>query len=314
MRQALPDIVRRAHAQQITYCAHQRQLSHRWLAPVQDELLARTRVARAAADREFHTLTAQVSALEPANIGEATPATYPVGFCHWICDAVWARLSTDVLVARLRRHGLLWQKVFCIGEGSYFQNVIQIGDYLLDPAHDSLDGCAVPVVCTSLATAPVENLDRWARYAAVARVYYQLDVYPNRYFPLLFPLVPFLAVRSSGRLELLYQQQLLFLLDVGEDWRRIRELMCEEVWRARALPAVCVQQLGALCHSGAFENFPFEFRPLDDAALVAALQEWQQLRSLAPKALARTLLELQRLVTLAAQRLRAANIIVPAPQ
>jgi hypothetical protein len=311
MQQALANLVNRARSQQITFGAEQRSLSQRWLEPVLDELLARTRRARTAADREFHSLTAQTPVCEPASFGEATPATYPIGFCQWICNAVWARLATDELVARLRRRGVLWKKVFCIGEGCYFQNVIQAGDYLIDPAFDSLDGRAIPVVCTPLATAPVENLDHWARYAAVARAYYHIDVYPNRYFPLLFPLVPFLAVRSSGRLELLFHQQQLFLLDLSEDWRRIRELTQTAEWQARTLPESGVQQLSRLCGDGSFEQFPCAFRPSDDHALLDALQDWRQLRTLKPKALEHTMLALHQLTTRAASRLRAANIMVP---
>jgi hypothetical protein len=154
-----------------------------------------------------------------------------------------------------------------------------------------------------------ENLDDWRRFADVAAYYYRVTVYPNLYFPLLFPLIPFLAVRESGRLELLYCQENLFLLDLGERWRRCTALLQDRALMEKRLPPAVEKRLMELGGEGQ-EPFPVEIRKCTAESLGQAVSEWDQIRELPNRQVADTLQNYMKLAGLAARRLRTADIAV----
>lgn len=287
MKGAAGNMIEQAKGMRVTRCGEQARLSGRWLPAVRDELLERARHWRRRADEDLRGKNGVL----PDLFGEAR--AYPLGYCLPIRDAVWKGLSGERVVRSLRARGLCWKRVYYIQDDSSFQNAIQCGDWLLDAARDTCDTSLDPVEFAPLDEMIWENLDDWRRYAEIAASYYQLTVYPNRYFPLLFPLVPFLAVRrATGRLEFLYNQQMLFLLDLAEDWRRLRALLADEAWMSRELPADLER---ALLEQGNANVFPVEVRKVRTAELTESLGEWRQWRGLPEQQAARTIQNLEKL-------------------
>lgn len=294
MKDEVGGMIHRAQDMRIVRSDEQARLSRRWLLPVHREILALARDWRARTDE---ALRGKPDVL-PDLFGEAR--TYPVGYCLPIRDGVWKGLSEERAVRSLRARGLLWKQVYYIQDGSSFQNAIQCGDWLLDVARDTCNPTLDPVEFSPLDDMVWENLDDWRRYAEIAAGYYQMTVYPNRYFPLLFPLIPFVAIRhSTGRLELLYNQQMLFLQDLAEDWRRLRALLADESWMSRRLPSDRESQLLEQARAGAF---PVEVRLCSNEELTASLSEWAAWRALPDEQAAGTLKNLEKLATRCAGR------------
>lgn len=310
MRTALRDYIRTARQMQIIRLPRDAKLSRRHIGPVKTALLESARRYRHEADEYLRPISME----EPCHgqtpldmLGE--PRAYPVGYCRQIRDRVWDRLSAEPLVRSLRKHGLTWKKVYFIQEGREFQNAIQCGDWLLDVAHDTVDPSQEPVVLAPLDELVWENLDDWRRFAEVAAAYYRLSVYPNLYFPLLFPLIPFLAIRESGRLEFLYCQQMLFFLDLGDNWRRIRVVLEDRNLMAQILPPKVEQRLLKPAVADT-DPFPVEIRKCAAEEVAETLLEWDQIQGLPKAQLVATLQNFEKLAECATRKLRQADILL----
>ena len=293
---------------QITRLPRDAALTREWLAPVGTELLELAGRHRQKAD-DFLRPAVMKQSCHGQNHPDmfVVPQNYPVGYCRQMRDRVWESLSGEPLARSLRQKGLTWQKVYFIQDGREFQNAIQCGDWLLDIARDTVDPSREPVALAPLDELVWENFNDWRRFAEVAAIYYRLNVYPNLYFPLLFPLVPFLAVRETGRLELLYCQQMIFFLDLGENWRRIRAVLADHDLMGRRLPPEIETRL--LDQAGTGEgSFPVELRKCSLKELSASLAEWEQIRKLPDSQAVATLRNFEQLADLVARKLRLANI------
>lgn len=308
--QALRDYISAARQMQIIRLPRDVRLTRQRLAPVRTELLQLARCHRRDADACFKQMSAPCLPGNEFQIDVPDQRQpYPLGYCRQIRDRVWDRLSDEPLARSLRKKGLTWKKVYFIQEGREFQNAIQCGDWLLDVAHDTVDPSQEPVVLAPLDELVWENLDDWHRFTEVAADYYRLTVYPNLYFPLLFPLIPFLAVRATGHLEFLYNQQMLFFLDLGDKWRRIRAVLEDQNLMARTLPPKAEQRLLELAGSDA-APFPVELRKCSAEELAETLREWEQIRGLSDAQAVATLQNFEKLASRAARKLRQAQVIL----
>lgn len=308
MQKALSDYIQSARQMQITRLPRDAKLTRQHLVPVSTTLLNLVRRHRQEADAFF----AQNPPPDPSDHefpmdAPDRPSLYPLGCCRQIRDRVWSGLSNEPFIRSLRRHGLTWKKIYFIHEGHWFQNAIQCGDWILDVAHDTVNTADDPVFCAPLDEFEWENLDDWSRFAEVAAGYYRLTVYPNLYFPLLFPLIPFLAIRETGRLELLYCQQILFFLDLGEHWRRCRAVLQDRNLMEKNLPPAVEKRLLEMAGECP-EPFPIEVRKCTAESLEQALSEWDQIRGLPHQPLVDTLQNYGKLARLTAQRLRKADV------
>ena len=59
-----------------------------------------------------------------------------------------------------------------------------------------------------------ENLRDYRQTAAVAEKYYKARLFPNRFFPLLFPVAPLLRLGERGDIALFWHEHLLFFQDI----------------------------------------------------------------------------------------------------
>lgn len=277
-----------ARSCQISRDPQQRIRSEKRLGPVRGELLRLAREHRRRADERLR--------------GKLAERGYPVGCCRQIRDAVWESLSTEPLIRELASGGLVWKRVYFICDGAAFQNAIQLGDWIVDAAHDTVDRSDDAVVVAPLDSVGYENIDGWARFAEVCERYHRLRLYPNFYFPLIFPLSPFVAVGDSGRVEIPYFQNMIFLLDLGDQWRRARRLLADEAWMGRRLPESHERALEQLVGAS---PMPVEFRRGDRGDLEGMLAEWDQITALPPAERNRAVEFAQKVAVECTRRLRA---------
>lgn len=299
------ELLEQAQGQRLVQDSLQGELSRRWLDPVLPDFLRDVGNARRETDIELRKRYARLQSREGFDI-----RTYPVGWCRQIRDGVWARIKSSPLLQSLTRQGLVFRKVFVVQRGQFFQNALQLGDRFLDAANDAVDARKPPVVCLTLSEAGVADLDSWPQFAAVAQPYNRVRLLPNRWFPLVFPVMPFLAIRESGLVEGLYQQDQLFLLDVGDHFRRARELLSHSTWLTCPIPDGLDQELVTRFTGPKAQPLPIEFRPSSRADLEVTLNDWEAVTQLPIDRLRATLITTLRLTGELAQALRLAGIQV----
>ena len=238
----------------------QARVTQRVLLPQIDAILDRLRFHRAEVDRAYET---QRRALPPGSsgaVGEASLAAYPVGFCEQIRNKVWARAMADSAFQHLIGRETVVKRVFILLKEQYFQNAVQLGNLYVDVANDTVWVDKPKLDWAPIGEVAYENVDTWPRFAAVARRYLQVDLFPNRLFPLAFPAAPFFAIRPSGRLDLFFAQDIIFRKDLADGMRRASWTGCE-------LPTVYGERLRRACGGNLMAAFPLEFSPFDAATM-----------------------------------------------
>ena len=270
---------RRARGMQIVRSLEQSSLSGRVVRPWREELL---RLARAHRDAVDADLRRDLAAGRPVpNAPEPSEAAYPHGFCFAICTQVFEGLSKEPLVQGFVAAGAIWKTVYFIQEGRLFQNAIQCGDDLLDVANDTCNPALEPVVCTALDDVDWDNLLDYRQTAAVAEKYYNARLFPNRFFPLLFPVAPFLRLGEGGDIAIFWHEHLLFFQDINEGWPRVAALLDDAAWLEQPLPephAARMRELQREAGSGAPP--PVELRECSPEELRASLASWESLHDL----------------------------------
>ncbi len=282
---------RRARGMQIVRSPGQAALAARVVRPAREELL---RLARAHRDTVDADLRSDLAAGRPVpNAPEPSERTYPHGFCFAICVRVFERLSKEPLVQGFVAAGVIWKTVYFIQEGRCFQNAIQCGDDLLDVAYDTSDPAFEPVVCTPLEEADWKNLRDYRQTATVAEKYYKARLFPNRFFPLLFPVAPFLRLGEGGDIAIFWHEHLLFFQDINEGWPRVGALLDDAPWMEQPLPAPHAARMRELQRAvGSGAPPPIELRECSPDELRATLASWEALHDLPTDRLRRTITNL----------------------
>jgi hypothetical protein len=189
-------------------------------------------------------------------------------------------------VQRLLRSGVVLKKVFVILKGLYFQNAIQMGNLYIDVANDTVDPSKPWLEWMHVREVPYTNIGDFPTLISVAERYHQCRAYPNLFFPLLAPVVPLLAIRANGRLELLHFQDGGFLKDLPGGLHNLRSWLSGAAQTMDALPAEYVSALQSAFGSNDFSSFPFEYHPCSTDE-VAAQEMILTVLKLVPQALRR---------------------------
>lgn len=138
---------------------------------------------------------------------------YPLGRCLEIRNAVFTRLE-QVLNGKLaaeqqdlptlqQLHAYLAQggvchKVWGSLRRTYFQNAIQLGNWYVDVANDTVVTTKPKIEILPMASSGFANIDDYHHFAEVARSYWQVEIYANTVFPLLAPLFPLICSNQKG--------------------------------------------------------------------------------------------------------------------
>ncbi|HTI68725.1 MAG TPA: hypothetical protein VMF06_02070 [Candidatus Limnocylindria bacterium] len=255
----------------------QAELTERLVKPRMPTIIEAITRARKATDA-FFSLSSSATALAatPEVSGDSNLAVYPLGFCASIRDRVYAELGREPCIQELRSAGVTFSKVFVILRNSYFQNAIQLGNLYLDTANDTVDASKHFFEWQAIPDLSYRNLEAWPALADVAERYYSCQVFLNIYFPLLAPLIPLMAIRDNGRLDLLFFQNLFFLKDLREGLPRLSTwLKSNDAVLHRRLPQAYQDLLVRHFSANDFQKFPFEFRT--DASLPTILAQAREI-------------------------------------
>ena len=239
------------------------ELTERLVIPLMPEVISAIGRARERTNAHF-SLNASTLALSisPEVAGDSNLSVYPIGFCASIRDRVYTELSRETCIRSLKAAGVVFNRVFIILKNAYFQNAIQLGNLYIDAANDTVDPGKYWLEWMPIPEVQYQNLESWPQLAEVAERYYRCRVFPNFCFPLLAPLVPLLAIRDNGRLDLLYFQNIFFLKDLADGLPRLTKwLTSDDPILSRQLPDSCQQALVSSFGGNDFHTFPFEYRP-----------------------------------------------------
>lgn len=298
----IADYARRALAMQIAVVQGQAVLSAQVLHPILRELL---NLARSHRKRVDAALRADLAAGRPVPNAPGT-TDYPIGFCFAICARVFQCLSGEPLVRGLVAAGVTWKPVYFIQENRLFQNAIQCGDHLLDVANNTCDPALAPVVCTPIEDLDWDNLRDYRQTAHVAERYYQTRIFPNRFFPLLFPVAPFLRLEPDGGIGIFWHEHMLFFLDINEGWPRAGALLDDAQWMTQPLPPEHAVRMQALQVAAAgHEPPPVELRESHPDELRTSLAQWDALHHLPAERLRMTIGHLDTRLRATARWLRS---------
>lgn len=255
----------------------QRELTSSVILPQLEALLSLVRHHRAQVDAMFR---ADLAAGRPIP-GAPADEEYPIGFCGPIRDAVFRRLLHEPLVQNLIAAGVLWKRIYFIQDASMFQNAIQCGHAILDVANDSVTVMKPPVAWYPLDSGfDWQNLENYQQTAAVAQRYYDVSLFPNRFFPLLVPLIPFVDLRADGSFRLFRFEHMLFFQDLAEGWPRLGALLAAEEDIPRPLPEAHQRFLEACQRYASRVPPPVELQESSPEEILALLPEWEALKTL----------------------------------
>jgi len=200
---------------------HQARLTAEMLAGRTDQLLALFQSLRRFVDP---VVSRQVAGLK----------RYPKGCCQEITEAVLNRLTHQLLSAdtepgsaleRLQefcRRGGRIRMVWGALRGVYFQNALQIGGLYIDVSNDTVVLTKPPVEILPLAEAGLATIETLADFCAIARPYWEVEIFANTVFPHLAPTCPLLMLRRDGRPSLGPMAEPMLALAVADRLREYR--------------------------------------------------------------------------------------------
>ena len=265
----LQQLVDAAFASEMRWDRAQEKVTEGVLRPAMPRVVDALERARRAVDAEMRARAATDARIGPSDVaGSVKMADYPVGFCQVIRDAVRDRLRDDPDWRAILRRGVIVRDVFVILKGRYFQNAIQVGNLYVDVANDTVDPSKHWLEWAPVREVQFENVSDIARIAQVSAAYHGCAVHPNTVFPLLAPVVPLLAVRSNGRIDLLDAALPAFLKDLSSGLEGCRRWVESGFGGTAPLPEAHVATLRAACGRNDASVFPFEFRPCAAPELV----------------------------------------------
>ena len=265
----LQQLIDVAFATEMRWDRSQAKVTEGVLLPSMPRVIEALERARRAVDAEMRARAATATRIGPSDVpGAVTIADYPVGFCQVIRDAVRARLCDDPEWRAIVRRGVVVRDVFVILKGRYFQNAMQVGNLYVDVANDTVDPSKHWLEWAPVREVQYENVTDIARIAEISSAYHGCTVHPNTLFPLLGPVVPLLAVRSNGRVDLLDAAPAVFVKDLRSGLPGYRRWVESGFLGTSPLAQDRLAALRASCGRNDAAVFPFEFRPCDAAALL----------------------------------------------
>jgi hypothetical protein len=218
----------------------QQELTARHIVPVLPHLEAEFLAVREVIDVELRRQFEEARAA-----GAALPDDYPKGCCLQITRRAYAEFLSRsaaapsvaaAAVGAFRNAGGHISQVWGVLRNQYFQNALQFGSIYFDCANDTVVVTKPKVEYMPMADSGFKNIDSWEEFADVAERYWHCDIYPNRYFPLLAPLLPIVAVTRDGVLSLREGSYYMQRLNLESGLRASEVFLTSGAWSDRHLP------------------------------------------------------------------------------
>ena len=189
---------------------------------------------------------------------------YPIGCCHLIRDQVLDILEGAIghsmapcmtVLDEFRSEGGVLKPAWGIKQSRgrrVFQNIIQAGGYIFDPASDTASFGEKKVTHGRLEDFGFEDIESYEQYLDVVEPYWVVDVYPNVYFPDLAPLYPFFYVRANGTLCFDSLSRSLVAMNVLSGGAEAEKIIFESRIKDKRLPEEYLEMIVGSCSSSDF--------------------------------------------------------------
>jgi hypothetical protein len=296
---SLTDLIAAARLQDMAWLPSQERVTADLIRPAMPRVVALLTSLRHQVDQEAANLARRSERDDAA-------APYPIGYCAVIRDRVFRGMLADPEVRRILDAGARITRVFVILKGLYFQNAIQFGNLYIDVANDSVDPSKPWLEWMDVREVAFENVGDLATLARIAESYHDCRAFPNVFFPLIAPVVPFLGVDAAGRVQLLHFESGSFLKDLPAGLPRLREWLNGPAREMPPLPVEHAEALRDACARNTFGDFPFEFRACSLEEVAAQAEAYTT--AFADPARHREILRVLDLLPQAARRLHALSV------
>lgn len=146
---------------------------------------------------------------------KAEISEYPIGRCFYISKAFYEYITTceiDFIVDYIKSGGLI-KIVWGNARSEVFQTALQIGDYIVDVANDTVSLKKPKVLISKIGAIDYLNFDSIDEFIAVKEVYHNCEVIVNTIVPEIHDFYP-LFNRHKGKLSLIENPVLPYLIQV----------------------------------------------------------------------------------------------------
>lgn len=133
---------------------------------------------------------------------------YPLGRCREIRDHVFDLLLKELAqpktlgiktIVQYMNEGHKLTKVWGGLRDLYFQNAIYLGEYYIDVANDTVNPNKPRIEITPMKDSGFSEITDFEKFAQIAKVYWEVDVYRNSACSSLAPFMPILCVDKKGK-------------------------------------------------------------------------------------------------------------------
>ncbi|MGB5949926.1 MAG: hypothetical protein WBG82_11445 [Parvibaculum sp.] len=206
-------------------------LVERLIAPNGDAILRDMLALRAETDR---FMLGRIAAAKPDDEGIGPRAAYPVSYCLEITRRMLhlmgrapapAHMTGLGAIQEFARAGGVVKRVWGTLRDTYFQNAIQVGNYYLDVANDTVNPKKDKIELLPMAEANFRSVENFFEFQKVGRGYWESHMIPNRHFPNLAPYFPVITFSRRGVIRLDSANAFMFPMNIEKGFEPAREFV-----------------------------------------------------------------------------------------
>lgn len=139
--------------------------------------------------------------------GIRTINTYPIGFCDFISDRIYNLIKdelifNDSIFYKLKQNGIVIKRLFGILDGKVIHNAFQIGNYFVDISHDTVVGNSNQLYYNKIKNVNFKQIENYDELFKVMKKYWGVEIYPNKYFPEISFIFPYLLKYVDGQIHI----------------------------------------------------------------------------------------------------------------
>lgn len=133
---------------------------------------------------------------------------YPLGRCREIRDHVFKLLLQELkkpktlgikVIVEYLNQGHSLTKIWGGLRDMYFQNAIHLGEYYIDVSNDTVNPNKPRIEIALMKNSGFSEITDFEKFAQIAKVYWEVDVYSNSVCSSLAPFMPILCVDRQGK-------------------------------------------------------------------------------------------------------------------
>ncbi len=179
---------------------------------------------------------------------------YPEWFCLQIRDSVLQILEWEIKekykryepISSLRqfiKHWWILKWAWWIQNNIHFHNWIQLWNYFLDVANDTVDTTKSKIELSLLSHSGFKNIDSVEEFWNIVELYWNRKVYPNIYFPRLAPFCPIITIDEKWDIFIPDLCTALFSKNILNSFELSYKFIFNSKYSERPLPQECISEI-----------------------------------------------------------------------